>query len=227
MRLWRLQEIEQPPHIFMPANSPPRDRVLSHEEVGRLIDAAPMHIALYVRLALCTAARPSDLLRLTWFQVDLLHRRIHMMKHGEVASNKRKGVVGISEATAELLESVRGTADDSHVIAWRGKSLTARSLHQAIVRAAKRAGIDGVYPYALRHTAATWLARDNVSMHDIAQLLGHSTTRVTERYAKHSPDFMVAATSSMDRQLSQAISTAGRSVVSLQFRASKNETLKR
>lgn len=220
-RLWKLQEIEQPPHIFMPASSPPRERVLSHDEAGRLIEIAPPHIALYLQLALATAARPSDLLRLQWFQVDFANRRIHMRLSGEAVTTKRKGTIRMSDAVARLLTDWRrSSAVAAHVIAWGGKPLTRRSLHQAIARVAERAKIEKVYPYALRHTAATWLARQGISMHDIAQLLGQSTTRVTERYAKHSPDFMGAATDVMDQQLDQI-----RQKISRQFRANGSDGL--
>ena len=45
-------------------------------------------------------------------------------------------------------------------------------------------------PHILRHTVATQLAQKSVPMAQIARILGHRNTQITERvYAKYSPDF--------------------------------------
>jgi integrase len=41
--------------------------------------------------------------------------------------------------------------------------------------------------HALRHTFATWLAMQGVSLYDIMQLMGHQSLAMTERYAQHDP----------------------------------------
>ncbi|MEC9377599.1 MAG: tyrosine-type recombinase/integrase, partial [Candidatus Latescibacterota bacterium] len=55
-----------------------------------------------------------------------------------------------------------------------------------------------VCAYTLRHTSATWLAAAGVPLRDIAGMMGHSTVRVTELYAKFSPDFLRNAAETMD-----------------------------
>lgn len=42
----------------------------------------------------------------------------------------------------------------------------------------------------LRHTCASWLVQDGVSLSEVAQFLGHESTRMTERYAHLAPDRM-------------------------------------
>lgn len=42
--------------------------------------------------------------------------------------------------------------------------------------------------HTLRHTFASWLAQEGVSITIIAELMGHATVRMTQRYAKLSPD---------------------------------------
>ena len=37
--------------------------------------------------------------------------------------------------------------------------------------------------HALRHTAATRLVEANIPLHAVAELLGHSSIRMTERYS--------------------------------------------
>ncbi|WP_374137577.1 MULTISPECIES: tyrosine-type recombinase/integrase [unclassified Sphingomonas] len=50
-----------------------------------------------------------------------------------------------------------------------------------------------------RHTAGVWMAQADVQMQKIAQFLGHTSTRVTERtYARYSPSFMKDAAAALD-----------------------------
>ena len=57
--------------------------------------------------------------------------------------------------------------------------------------AARRADLPGVTPHILRHTAATWMAMKGIPMPEIARVLGHRDSRITERvYAKHTPEYL-------------------------------------
>ena len=63
---------------------------------------------------------------------------------------------------------------------------------------AQRSGIP-CSPYVFRHTAGVWMAQADVPMQKIAQFLGHTSSRVTERtYARYSPSFMRDAAQALD-----------------------------
>jgi site-specific recombinase XerD len=51
----------------------------------------------------------------------------------------------------------------------------------------KRAGVASVHvgPHALRHACASQLLRRNVSMLDIADFLGHRSTKCVQSYARY------------------------------------------
>src|SRR5258706_8281070 len=51
----------------------------------------------------------------------------------------------------------------------------------------KAAGLVGVRFHDLRHTCGSWLAQAGVPQSHIAQVLGHSTMRMTERYTHIAP----------------------------------------
>jgi len=53
----------------------------------------------------------------------------------------------------------------------------------------------------LRHSAATLLLAQGVPLRVVSGMLGHSTMRVTERYAKVVPELYEAAAAAMDRAL--------------------------
>lgn len=65
------QWIDNFPKVRMLSGEVERDRWLTHEEAGRLIDACPVHLAAIVRFALATGCRAGEITGLEWNRVDL------------------------------------------------------------------------------------------------------------------------------------------------------------
>ena len=64
-----------------------------------------------------------------------------------------------------------------------GRPLTARAVEKMVKQTGQKAGITkDVTPHLLRHTFATHLMEDGVSLLDIQQLLGHRSIGTTARY---------------------------------------------
>jgi integrase len=59
--------------------------------------------------------------------------------------------------------------------------------------ACKRAGINGVTPHTLRHTAGTLMALAGIDLFLIAKVLGHSVQKTTELYAHFQPKYLRGA----------------------------------
>ena len=184
--------IDKAPHIWLPPAPPPRDRRLSREEFARLEDAAKdtHHLRLFLWLARYTAARAGAILSLRWGQCDFEGRRITL---GGSGRQKRRAVVPMHPGLAIALALSKEGAETDHVIEWAGKPV--KSIKNAFRRAVKDAGLGKeVTPHALRHTAASWMAEAGVPMSEIAAVLGHSDSRVTEKvYAKYSPTYLQRA----------------------------------
>lgn len=184
-------------HVWTPAQSRPRDRYLTRDELDRLLaHVGTPHVRLFVVLAVTTGARMSAILELTWDQIDFKHRVINFNASGREQTNKRRPEVPINgRAYAALEEAARG-ALTTHVIEWDGKPV--RSIKKAIREASRRSGV-ACSPHVFRHTAGVWMAQADVPMQKIAQFLGHTSTRVTERaYARYSPSFMKDAAAALD-----------------------------
>ena len=76
------------------------------------------------------------------------------------------------------------------------------TVHRAFVRAAGRLGIHGVRPYDLRHSYGTALYSVAGDTRLVKDVLGHSDTRMTERYTLgHVPEAMRLATSRFEEHL--------------------------
>jgi integrase len=154
------------------------------------------HVRLFVTLALTTGARMGALLDLTWDRVDFVHSTIDLMPAGRDKTNKRRTVVAMNPRAREALEAARDAALTDYVIEYGGKPVA--SVKTAIAAAARRSGVP-CSPHVFRHTAAVWMAQADVPMQKIAQVLGHTSTRVTETvYARYSPRFMADAMAALD-----------------------------
>lgn len=177
--------------------SRPRERYLTRQEAARLLRAClGLHIALFVRIGLYTGARPGAIFDLTWDRVDLKNRLIRFAGEGAV-SNKRRATVPIHGALYTALERAQKRAETDWVVEYGGRRIY--SVKTGFRNACRRAGLKGVTPYTLRHTAATWAAQAGVGLFEIAGMLGHTNIAMTQRYAKHHPDYLRSAARAMLR----------------------------
>ena len=101
-------------------------------------------------------------------------------------------MVPITIPLRPILERARKRAESEYVVEWGGRQVN--SIKKSIRRTADKAGLHGVSAHTLRHTAATWMAKEGVPMWEIAGMLGHSNSKITEQvYAKHAPEYLGTA----------------------------------
>ena len=188
---------DEAPQLWIPPESAPRDRYLTKAEVTKLLAAIETpHVRLYAILAITTGARMSALLDLTWDRVDLVRGIANFNPAGRHVNNKRRTVVPLNTRARLALGEVQPAALSEFVIEYAGAQI--KSIRRAITAAARRAGVP-CSPHVFRHTAGVWMAEADVPMQKIAQYLGHTSTRVTERtYARYSPSFMQDASAALD-----------------------------
>lgn len=189
--------LDRAPYIERPAKPAPRDRYLTHAEIGRLLaaDCAP-HIRLAILLMLTTAARAQAVLDLTWGRVDLERGQIDLRLPG-ATTRKGRAVVPINATLRAALQTARAAALSDHVIEWAGAPVA--SIRHGFGLAVANAGLSGVTPHVLRHTAAVHMAEAGVPMDEIAQYLGHSDVRITASvYARFSPEHLRRAADVLD-----------------------------
>lgn len=168
-------------------------RALTAEESARLVDKTDDDWRLFIRLLLETGLRISEAVALTWADVDLGRKRVHVRRRlyrGSLAAPKsRHGRrdVPLSPELARLLWAHRGTtrhsldADPVFASSTGGMldpgNLTARVLKPA----AKLAGVEWAGFHTLRHTCATRLFELGLNAKQVQVWLGH-----------HSPAFTMA-----------------------------------
>lgn len=182
-----------------------RVRSLTLPEARRLIDVAAKSkrsplLVDFVRLALNTGCRRGELLNLRWERVDLKANLI--LLEGEDTKNGRRRSVPLNEeARAAMLNLARFRAEHCPASEWvfaRRDGSRQQSIRQAFRIALRKAGIADFRIHDLRHTCASWLVSAGQPLPAVRDLLGHSTVKMTERYAHLAPENVRAAVGVLD-----------------------------
>jgi integrase len=164
----------------------PRGRVrfLSEVERGRLLtvcQASPNRfLAPVVVLALATGARKMELLRLTWADVDL--RRAQLTLH-HTKNRERRALPLAGRALEEIQHLAKVPRIDTPLLFPRADGRQPIDLRYAWTQALHAAGITNFRFHDLRHSAASYLAMTGASLVEIAEILGHKTLQMVQRYA--------------------------------------------
>lgn len=185
------------PMVERPQKPAPKDRWLTRAEIDKLL-AAPKahHVQLAILLMLATAGRVSAVLELTWDRVDFERGTINL-RTNETGPRKGRAVVPMNDGLRAALSAAEQAAMTDNVIEWAGEPI--KRLRTGFTAAAKAAGVKGVTPHVLRHTAAVHLVSNGVPMQKVSQYLGHSSISVTERvYARFAPDHLKAEAAILD-----------------------------
>lgn len=180
--------------------------VLSVEEAGRLLEAAPgLKYKAALGVAYGAGLRVSEVAHLKVDDVD----SARMLLRVEQGKSRKDRNAMLSPQLLELLrlwwrEGRRRGVMLPHGWLFPGRSRTdpvsSRQLHRAVQEAAEVAGIrKRVSPHTLRHSFATHLLEQDVDIRVIQVLLGHSKLETTALYAKVSTRTIHAVTGPLDR----------------------------
>lgn len=185
-----------PAVIELPPAPSPKERYLTRKEYDRLLESCDhRHLRLYVHLALATAGRKSAVLDLTWDRVDFDRGIIRLGKGDKRV--KGRATVPMTQTLREALLAAREKASCDYVVEYGGQKVG--NVAKGFREAAERAKLKGVTPHTIRHTSAVWLAEAGVQMSEIAQFLGHTDSRITERvYARYSPEYLRTASKALE-----------------------------
>jgi integrase len=181
--------IERAPYVWLPSKPPPKNRVLTEQEVIKLIDACEAHhVRLFVILAIATGARSGAILDLTWDRVSFDLGTIDL-RIAEVISpltkkvRKARSVVPMTEEVREALLVAKAGALTDHVIEWEGQRVA--KIRKGFESACRRAGLTDVTPHTIRHTATTWMVEDGIPIEEVSRLIGHRDPATTRRIYSH------------------------------------------
>ena len=175
--------------MVLPDKPAPRERWLTRSEAARLLWAARdvEHLRRFILLGLHTGSRAGAILGARWDWVDLETGLMRRRPPGTVETTKRSPPVRLrGSILSHVRRWLRTDGEQAGFICrYEGKPVT--KLRRSWQGAVRRAGLKGrVTPHTLRHTRATWLLRDGVSIWDASQELGMSALVIASVYGHHS-----------------------------------------
>ncbi len=200
----RLPYAPKVPAVPSEERSPPRDTVLTIEQLGAMLGyaASDPPLLFFIIDQIATAARPDAVLK--WRVADQLRANGLFDTHpkGAARTKKRNPVIPVAAFWQDWLDdrTRRGMSD--------GRPIASMKRRWRTMRAALGLPAE-IVPKTIRHTMATELRRRKVPRDDISGLLGHQFDNATSgRYAHYDPTYLAEARAAIDAVWIEALHEA-------------------
>lgn len=159
------------------------DRFLSPEETRRVMVAAEQDINLYagaaIQLLLLTGCRREEILQLEHRHVDLEKGMFYLSQ----TKNGRSRYVILNDAARQLLADLPKVKNSPWVFPGRDPKKPLNNPRKAFLRILKAADVEQCRIHDLRHSHASLLVNEGVSLYQVQHALGHSSIASTQRYS--------------------------------------------
>ncbi len=154
-------------------------------DIEKLLNSCRAHLKPIVELALHTGMRKGELLNLKWDQV-----RDGFIYLKETKSGKSRQIPYDGRVAQVLKElQIRNKWKSPHIyVGPDGERLG--DVKKGFNAACRRAGIEDFHFHDLRHTFASHLVIKGANLKAVQRVLGHSDSKMTDRYSHLSPDHL-------------------------------------
>lgn len=208
---------------FLPANSARLEEVeslrlgdysqrfLSDNEIQTLLKECARsdhpYLALFVRFLLLTGARHSEARLAKWKNIDIEGKLWIVPK----SKNGRTRRIVLNSAALQVLRKIKLQDVNYHPHAENLTYLFTNpqtqkpyyNFYGAWYKVLDRAGLNNLRFHDLRHTYASHLINQGVSLYEVQTLLGHSSLQMTQRYAHLQPNLLQKHTEIMSEVISR------------------------
>lgn len=193
---WRMVDINPArPIRQLPNDGAIKDRILSEQEIERLLDNADDIFRDFLIVAILTGCRRSELLNLEWDDINFDTMMIRVRNIPGTRKRTKTGEERYVPIIPELYETLKHIEHHptSNWVFCRKDGSQWREVKFSLKGALKAAGIptDGpnnVTLHTFRHSFASHHAMRGTPLPIIQKLMGHKTFATTQRYAHLQPD---------------------------------------
>jgi site-specific recombinase XerD len=135
--------------------------------------------------------RRGEIVNLRFQQVDLDRRLIHIQSSPTFRTKQGKQrTIPLNDVAVQMLESKANHILSEYVFTNRGSKIAESWLSHRFKHYVRLAKLENarLHFHSLRHTFASWLVQDGVSLYEVQKLLGHSSIDVTQIYSHLQPE---------------------------------------
>ena len=162
-------------------------RFIQKKEIaGFLAEIEDPDVKRIVYAYLVTGRRRSELLSLTWEDIDFKKNRY--VVRSEISKSLRTYVYPINKAFRAILEvmlsEIDGAATGKIFTRWKRSDTVSKVIKKEL----RRQGLGDYRLHDLRHTFASLKAQEGLSLFQLKELLGHSQIKATMIYAHLTED---------------------------------------
>jgi integrase len=172
-----------------------KERILTPEEIQRLLAECHGHLKPIVQIALNTAMRLREILYLKWCNVDF-NRNIIVVTQTKSSKNRN---VPMNNLVIEALQAIERKSEYVFCDPKTGEPY--HSIKTTFSNALKRAGLTGVRFHDMRHLSATVMVISGVDLATVKEILGHSSIEMTMRYAHPTSEGKMNAVKALERKM--------------------------
>jgi len=180
-----------------------KERILTPEEAGRLIEAANTKLRPILTIALNTGMRRNEILSLIWRDVNFAASYIQI-EPAKAKSGKGRKV----PMNALVVATLRTLPKRCSLVFYNPETRDCiKDIKTLFKTACKKAGIKGLRLHDLRHTAASRMIEAGVDIATVSKILGHASIQMTMRYCHPTPENMQRAVDKLGESFKNAVGT--------------------
>ena len=168
------------PNITLLNTDDARDRYLKPEQAIQLLKHLPERLRALVQFTLATGLRESNLLNLTWDDIDFNKGTLRIER--QLTKSKATLYFPLNSTALKILYDQQGMHDVLVFPSAKGKVIK-KAGGKAWRTALKKAGIRNFRWHDLRHTWASWHIQNGTSLYELQKLGGWKTMQCVMRYA--------------------------------------------
>ncbi len=159
-------------------------RVLTSEEVGKLLGACPnLSWQAFIFLAVTTGMRSGELTHLTWDDVDMEARLVRVRcKEGHRTKSAKNRVVALVPIAVSLMRRLQPQTTGQWVFENAAGTQLRNNLRRTFPQILDKAGIRRCTIHDLRRTCFSHLANQNVNQAVVQAIAGHASIKTTQKF---------------------------------------------
>ena len=160
-----------------------RERFLTAEEAQRLLAILDkdenLIAARAIKLLLFTGARRNEITHAQWEYINWDQGTLLVPR----SKSGRARLIRLNSSAIDVLRSTPRTEGNPYIFPSPATGRPSKSLHFPWSRIRKKSGLQDIRLHDLRHSFASFLVNEGISLYVVQGLLGHTQVRATQRYA--------------------------------------------